>query len=176
MDGSRRGHRVTLNLGLAVFGRARGSTVRIPSERISRRHCRIWLERRKIWVQDLGSQNGTYVNDEVVIGKVQLSHGDELKVGHVRFRLQFVPDEDDRETDDLRVPMRRETSPGLATADPDMMELVPLDEPEPGDFNLPLQDEDDQPARPSESFDIPVQDPMDFRDILRELDEGSEDD
>lgn len=173
MDGSRRGHRLTLNLGVAVFGRAKGSKVRLPSERISRKHCRLWLEKRKIWVQDLGSQNGTYVNDEVVVGKVEINDGDELKVGHIRFRLKFVADKE--ETDGERIPVRRETSPGSEATDSDQFNLVPLDEPPPGDFDLPLEDED-VPGRPSETFDIPVQDPMDFRDILRELDEGSEDD
>ncbi len=175
LDGSHRGHRITLELGLAVFGRARGNTVRLPSERISRKHCRLWLERRKVWVQDLGSQNGTFVNDDPIVGKVEVTTGDELKVGHIRFRVQLVADRAGDDNED-RVPVRREKKPGPGIDDPDAMELIPLDENPPGDFDLPLDDEDAPPARPGETFDIPNQDPTDFRDLLRELDEGSEDD
>jgi len=168
LEGSRRGHRVMLNLGMAVFGRARGNTVRIPSERVSRRHCRMWLERGKVWLQDLDSQNGTFLNDETVVGKVALSDGDEFTIGHVRFRVQLLRETAD---DGDQVPVRRETRPGAMPVDLEEADLVPLDEPTPADYDRPYDEEE----APAESFDVPNVDPADFRDILRELDEGDDD-
>lgn len=179
LDGSHRGHRVTLTVGEVVVGRARGSKVRLASERISRKHCRLWLERKKLWIQDLGSQNGTYVNDEVAIGKVQLKPEDEIKLAHIRFRVEFDPADSSPvpEPKTKRPPTRKGT---LGDVEPEELELIPLDEPQPDDFDLPFEDEEptrpSRPSRASETYDIPVSDPADFRDILRELDEGSEDD
>jgi hypothetical protein len=36
----------------------------VPSSHVSRTHCEIFLEHGEIWVRDLGSHNGTYVNEE----------------------------------------------------------------------------------------------------------------
>jgi eukaryotic-like serine/threonine-protein kinase len=55
-----------------------------PETKISRRHARIWREGETFLVEDLGSVNGTVVNDSVRLGPRQprpLTSGDRLRLG-----------------------------------------------------------------------------------------------
>ncbi len=55
-----------------------------PETKISRRHARIWREGETFLVEDLGSVNGTVVNDSVRLGPRQprpLASGDRLRLG-----------------------------------------------------------------------------------------------
>jgi pSer/pThr/pTyr-binding forkhead associated (FHA) protein len=52
---------------------------------VSREHSEILVEGGKVTVKDLGSRNGTIVNDEVIDGPRELKMGDQLKVGPLDF-------------------------------------------------------------------------------------------
>ena len=55
-----------------------------PETKISRRHARIWRQGETFLVEDLGSVNGTVINDSVKLGPRQprtLEHGDRLRLG-----------------------------------------------------------------------------------------------
>ncbi len=54
----------------------------------SARHARIEARRDGVWVQDLGSTNGTYVNGSRVEGAHRLAAGDVLRVGETDLRLE----------------------------------------------------------------------------------------
>jgi diguanylate cyclase (GGDEF)-like protein len=54
---------------------------------VSRSHCRILFSKQAYVLEDLGSTNGSYVNDELV-DMAQLRDGDQLKVG--RTILKFI--------------------------------------------------------------------------------------
>ncbi len=69
--------------GEVVLGRGEGSQILLSEAGVSRQHARIWLERGQARVTDLGSQNGTRVNDEPVVGSVPLHSGDELNLSGV---------------------------------------------------------------------------------------------
>lgn len=73
---------------ITVVGRREGCDLRVPSAEVSRKHCRLIKEADSIRVEDLGSSNGTYVNDER-IQEMVLSHGDTLRVGPVTFVVQI---------------------------------------------------------------------------------------
>jgi eukaryotic-like serine/threonine-protein kinase len=46
-----------------VLGRSRNCTLRLPGDAtVSRQHCLLELDDDGIWIQDLGSLNGTFVN------------------------------------------------------------------------------------------------------------------
>jgi pSer/pThr/pTyr-binding forkhead associated (FHA) protein len=69
-----------------VIGRSRWCDVRIPSARVSRRHCCLVLSGDELLVRDLGSTNGTWINGRRV-EKGALRPGDELQVAHCRYHL-----------------------------------------------------------------------------------------
>jgi hypothetical protein len=54
----------------------------------SARHARIELRGDGVWVQDLESTNGTYVNGSRVAGAQRLDTGDVLRVGETDLRVE----------------------------------------------------------------------------------------
>jgi pSer/pThr/pTyr-binding forkhead associated (FHA) protein len=67
------------------IGRAVENEVVIISKRVSREHARIWRDGRRIFIEDLGSTNGTFLNDERVLSPAALRDGDQILVGDVLF-------------------------------------------------------------------------------------------
>lgn len=74
------GHKYVLKPGEILIGRSSQAQIQIDHESVSRRHARLMLTDQGVSLADLGSTNGTYVNDEPITEK-QLSNGDLLKVG-----------------------------------------------------------------------------------------------
>ena len=52
---------------------------------VSRRHCKFTLENGKLFVEDLNSANGTYVNNQKIFQKTKLARGDEVGLGGATF-------------------------------------------------------------------------------------------
>ena len=63
-----------------TIGRSRTNTISITSKAISRNHVRIELTQKGWMIVDLGSLNGTYVND-IRINSAFLSDGDKISIG-----------------------------------------------------------------------------------------------
>jgi pSer/pThr/pTyr-binding forkhead associated (FHA) protein len=88
LAGAKEGTQIPLKKDKFVIGRAAECTLRAGSEAISRRHCAI-LRSDGVWVaRDLGSRNGTYVNDYKIESPTPLAVGDELRVGPLKFRVE----------------------------------------------------------------------------------------
>lgn len=64
-----------------LVGRSPSADVRIDDPRVSRLHARIEMRDDGVYVEDLGSRNGTRVDGEVVAGSRRLAAGDEIGVG-----------------------------------------------------------------------------------------------
>jgi diguanylate cyclase (GGDEF)-like protein len=75
-----------------IIGRSPKCEIQVDQESVSRNHCRIRFEGGEFLVRDLGSTNGTYVNDDLVHEEGRLRHGDQLKVG--RTILKFIVGDD----------------------------------------------------------------------------------
>ncbi|MBN2496550.1 MAG: GGDEF domain-containing protein [Deltaproteobacteria bacterium] len=69
-----------------TIGREAGNTIQIDQENASRQHCKLEKSRGAIYVEDLGSTNGTYLND-MAIKRERMRHGDLLKIGGVIFKF-----------------------------------------------------------------------------------------
>ncbi|HEY0180478.1 MAG TPA: FHA domain-containing protein [Dokdonella sp.] len=70
----------------ALIGRQPDCDITIPAEEISRHHARLRTTGDGVLVEDLGSANGTFVNDTRVQSGL-LKPGDELRLDTVRFLL-----------------------------------------------------------------------------------------
>ena len=86
--GQEMGRRVRVTTEPLVIGRSPKCEIQVDQESVSRNHCRIRFEGGEFLVRDLGSTNGTYVNDDLVHDDGRLRHGDQLKVG--RTILKFI--------------------------------------------------------------------------------------
>ena len=76
--------------GSNLVGRDRDCAVRIDSPSVSRHHARILVIQGKATVEDLGSKNGTYVNEEAVKTPVALEDRVEIRVGSVKMTYRIV--------------------------------------------------------------------------------------
>src|SRR5262245_14658578 len=85
VEGEDRGSRVIdLPDGIDVtFGRSRGATVHVDSDKVSRMHARVKRVADLIEVEDLGSRNGTRVNGEKIDGILRITSGDEIAIGSI---------------------------------------------------------------------------------------------
>lgn len=86
------GRRVQVGTEPLTIGRSPNCEIPVDQESVSRRHCRIHFEDGEFLVRDLGSTNGTYVNDVPVESQSRLRHGDQLMVG--RTFLKFIVGDD----------------------------------------------------------------------------------
>jgi two-component system cell cycle response regulator len=87
-----RRYRVTADNPLEV-GRSSETTLSFPDvPSISRRHARLAFVDGEVWLEDLGSRNGTFLNDEPLRESRQLASGDRFQVGTCVFK--FLHEED----------------------------------------------------------------------------------
>jgi pSer/pThr/pTyr-binding forkhead associated (FHA) protein len=70
-----------------TVGRAAGCGVHVEDAYTSNLHARVYRVDGAIWVEDLGSTNGTWVNAEKINGPTRLGRGDLLQVGGTVFEM-----------------------------------------------------------------------------------------
>lgn len=71
-----------------VLGRGNECDLRIPIESCSRKQCQLIMEGDVLRLKDLGSSNGTYVNNNRVEETV-LNPGDKLMIGPITMTVQI---------------------------------------------------------------------------------------
>ena len=64
-----------------TVGRASGCQVALTDPTVSQLHARIFRRDGKLYVEDLGSSNGTFVNRKKVSSAVAIRRGDRLALG-----------------------------------------------------------------------------------------------
>lgn len=82
---------------ITCLGRAMESDIVILSNRASREHAQIRREGRKVFLEDLESTNGTFLNQERMTSSIPLRDGDQILVGDVTFTFHD-PDTTTRES------------------------------------------------------------------------------
>ena len=102
---------------VVVLGRALDCQVHIRDLTVSRRHARITRLEDRFMVEDLGSGNGTFVNDHGV-RRHFLQHGDVIRVCNAKFEFQ----ETDRPADAV-------TMVGTTASRPQIVKTVDANEP-----------------------------------------------
>jgi pSer/pThr/pTyr-binding forkhead associated (FHA) protein len=75
---------------VTLVGRDPDSTIVLNDTSASVRHARISREGGIWWLEDLGSRNGTLLNDLPLSKPTHLTDGDIIGIGNVRFRLETV--------------------------------------------------------------------------------------
>jgi uncharacterized protein involved in exopolysaccharide biosynthesis len=74
-----------LNKPELVIGRSPSADIRINEKAVSHNHARLSMDNGACTVRDLGSTNGTFVNNELIAGAVRLRGGDAVGVGSTTF-------------------------------------------------------------------------------------------
>ena len=86
MNGEWEGRRIAVMDDPIGVGREEGNVIIVDDGSVSGNHAEIQLLDREVWVQDLGSTNGTSINREE-IGRAKLEPGDLVEFGTAAFRL-----------------------------------------------------------------------------------------
>jgi pSer/pThr/pTyr-binding forkhead associated (FHA) protein len=89
MSGFYSGLRIPLDRDWIVIGRGRTADLVLSEPTISRAHAAIGYEQGEFFVQDLGSTNGTRVNEHRE-PRSALGHGDQIQLGRLLFRFEFA--------------------------------------------------------------------------------------
>ena len=75
----------------AVIGRSKLASIKVQTTVVSREHCEIFERNGKLFVRDLQSSNGTFVNDDKIEKPTELADDDLLTVGPVTMRAVQEP-------------------------------------------------------------------------------------
>jgi len=82
----RTGERIDVDSAMTI-GRSAECDLSLSDSFLSSRHARLANDEGDLTIEDLGSTNGTYVNQELVDGRVHLERGDIVQVGGVLFEV-----------------------------------------------------------------------------------------
>ncbi len=64
-----------------IIGRENANDLVLKDPEMSRRHARITYQGGRYYIEDLGSTNGTFLNDQPVRSQLPLNHGDIIRLG-----------------------------------------------------------------------------------------------
>lgn len=87
-DGPLRGRTLIVDGDEMLLGRRDNSDLHLPDPHVSRAHAVVRRHSGAVWVEDLGSTGGTFVNGEAVTGSQALRHGDEVRFGPLETRFE----------------------------------------------------------------------------------------
>jgi len=89
-SGFNQGALITLSKKKSVLGRSFRAAVPLEDEKASREHTQILNENGKFYVSDMGSTNGTYLNNELISARRELKAGDLIRIGSSVFRFETL--------------------------------------------------------------------------------------
>jgi DNA-binding winged helix-turn-helix (wHTH) protein len=97
---------IVLEEGDNTIGRDPQCTVWLDASGVSRRHARIRTVRGDdaVVLEDLGSKNGTIVQNSPITGEVRLTDGAEIQIGSVELKLRIWSEGKTPETERIRRP------------------------------------------------------------------------
>ncbi len=75
--------------GPVIVGRSPGADIVIAASYVSGRHAQFRLMGQNLFVEDLGSTNGTFVNGNRISAPAALKNNDVVSVGDVSIRVRF---------------------------------------------------------------------------------------
>ena len=84
------GRRLPLSEGENLLGREGEKVIAFDSTTVSRTHAKIVITAHESVIEDLGSKNGTFVNDEPVPSLRPLKDGDQIRLGAVLCRFRHA--------------------------------------------------------------------------------------
>lgn len=86
MSGEFTGQDISIDRDMLV-GRHQDADILLQSAEISRRHAEFLCKEQALWLQDLNSSNGTFVNDVRIQQEIQLQNGDLIRFASLQFSI-----------------------------------------------------------------------------------------
>lgn len=100
-----------------LIGRSPRASIQLHDASVSREHASIRFEDGDFWLHDLGSSNGSYINDLPVTNARRLRPGDRIQLGAKRFNFEVregegVPEEDAGDGQEFKTQVLRKSAVG----------------------------------------------------------------
>ncbi len=118
--------------GDVTIGRGSSAGISFNNAHISREHARLFVSTGNLWLLDLNSANGTFVNGKRLHGGCRLFHGDELSFDQLAMQVvgegQDLMSERKREPAALAAPLPMD--PGALDPMPGTVEMQAIELPE----------------------------------------------
>ena len=73
--------------GPITIGRKEGNTVQLTDQYASGNHARLAIKNNEVYIEDLNSTNGVFVNEEKIDQRSKLSPNDKIRIGSVIFKV-----------------------------------------------------------------------------------------
>lgn len=70
-----------------TIGRKEGNTIILTDKFVSGNHAKLVVKNNEVFIEDLNSTNGIFVNDERISGYVKLRANDKVKIGNAIFKV-----------------------------------------------------------------------------------------
>jgi len=86
-SGGDTGRQITLPDGTSTIGRSAAASLQIDGPGMSRLHAEVVVDGAQVLLRDLGSANGSYVQDVRLTGPRQLRDGDRVRLGSVLLKF-----------------------------------------------------------------------------------------
>jgi two-component system cell cycle response regulator len=87
IHGEELGRKYDLSDDETSIGRSSKADVQVDQDSVSRNHAKLVNDGTRLTIEDLGSTNGTIVNDEHIEGQAKLRNGDLIKIGRTIFKF-----------------------------------------------------------------------------------------
>ncbi len=87
------GNEMELGEGIYILGRSKDCDIKFQNESVSRRHAKLAIMKDKIFVEDLGSSNGSFINGKLIRGETIVKPEDRLHFGKVVVIIKKVLEE-----------------------------------------------------------------------------------
>jgi pilus assembly protein CpaF len=97
-----------------ILGRSNDNDITLPSEKISRKHAKIFQQNGDIIIEDLKSANGTYINDNRITIPYALKLSDIIKIEEFTIKVEsevLTSQEDDTFDETVLPSIKKEISP-----------------------------------------------------------------
>ncbi len=91
LEGAKTGAKIAVKKSEFIIGRSQKCHLCAGSSAVSRQHCAIARQDNRVTVKDMGSRNGTLVNGIKIDGETELTSGDEITVGPLKFLITISP-------------------------------------------------------------------------------------
>lgn len=143
-DGSQR--EFVASKGRVLIGRTSDADLQAPDKAVSRKHCEIVIDGADATLRDLGSSNGTYHNEKLIEGDIDLEAGDRIGVGPFVFTVRIDGSPAHIEPPLMKPPATkpesgRKTDAGASDDDADIDDLLAqMDEEGSSSFEFDLDD------------------------------------
>lgn len=139
-----------------LVGRLDDCHIRVPVAGISRKHCEIVVADGSIVINDLGSSNGTYVNQDRISGSQPLCAGDLISFGGLVFLVvvngepgeieaEMMFEDGFPEVDEASASASGPAPKPAVAPKPVSAKVMDNDESSMMDFDFNFDDDDDQP-------------------------------